>query len=310
MNHKVIEKKYDQISKSTKNQSSFRIYPLYGPLWISKTYNELPRLVFLLNKSGSYNDDENLGKIQYQVIANAKIRLGSKFYNKPICILQINDLNFCKQFYCFIETFSYEKNRKLFSNQQEIKEYIKRWEELFSTDKALSIKEQIGIWGELCFLNTFHRPEKVVDKWHGPENKKFDFLTSKEGIDVKTSNIGSVHHFSLGQIQAPHAAFIFSLQIMQDPQGLSLEDQIEKLKRKTKSKTCFFQKLVKTRIFQAPIDKNRYSVISQRFLDSRDIPQPRRIDPGVDDLHFRCDVSAAKAVPKKIENAIKSRLIQ
>ena len=279
-------------------------------MWISKSNEALPRLIFILDKQNSFDDEECLGKLNYRVVSSAKIVKQKKTSNESICIIQLNDIKYCKQFYYFLETFFYEKKLMRFQSQGVIKEYIQKWEEFFDSENILSLNEQIGLWGELFFINKFSIPGKIIEKWHGPENKKFDFLTAKEGIDVKTSTAGSVHHFSYGQIKPSHPAFFLSLFIAPDPAGVNLEQLIKAITRKTHNKGCFFRRLIKSRLFQASYDKTRYSLISQRFLNAENIPQPRLIDPGVEDLHFKCDVSAALPESKKIQQLVFSRLSQ
>lgn len=76
-----------------------------------------------------------------------------------------------------------------------IYEVLDRWHNFFrfKTNKKLSLEEQMGVFGELYYLqkwlNKFSdEPPLIIDAWKGPTKHRIDFVKKSIGIEIKTAS--------------------------------------------------------------------------------------------------------------------------
>lgn len=276
-------------------------------IWVSKTKDDKLIIVFILKKNIAKQEYVVFGKLSYEVILNAKIISNKRTSKEDICIVSLTDDEPKKAFLYFIESLYLYKNAKRLENQNYIKNYLQEWQDLFTDAPPLSREEQIGLWGELYFINQFSRPDKVIEKWRGPENKTFDFVTRYELIDIKTSNESTCHYFSLNQVSGQRPIYIFTYEIAEDSAGLNISDLIEQINKRIHNKALFFVRLVKTRVLNTLPQRTRYIPIQQRLIKGSNIPQPRKIDKGVEKVRFKSETcNSILETSKKLASLLKN----
>ena len=292
MNQEKLEKKFQSIKKSKRNKGCLFLELYRDPIWVAKGESEDYLIVFLLKNNRDIESPKMYGNLEFEVLNNCEIMFKKRKKRQNIAVITLSDVSLKNSFFLFLESFSYVKKPQRFSDPREIIRYIEEWKELFIGNSSLSHEEQLGLWGELYLINQYPKPDKVIEKWHGPEQKLFDFFSGKLFLDVKTSNKGTAHYFSLNQIKNEHPVFIYSLEVTEDPAGNSITELIENIKEKIKNKALFFEKLVKTKILNTQPIPTRFVPFQKRIIAGENIPQPRKVDIGVEAVRFKSETSS------------------
>lgn len=70
---------------------------------------------------------------------------------------------------------------------------LDRWHNFFrfKSNKRLSLEEQMGVFGELYYINNWlgkfeEEPPMIIDAWQGPTKHRVDFVKKNIGIEIKT----------------------------------------------------------------------------------------------------------------------------
>jgi len=304
MNYEKLEEKFQSIKKSKRNEDRLFLESYRDPIWIAKADPEDYIIVFLVRDGRDEEGSKRFGNLEFEVLHDCEIIFKKQKKRQDIALITLTDPSLRKSFFLFLESFFYVKNPSKFSNPREIIKYIEDWQELFIGNSCLSNEEQVGLWGELYLISQYPNPDKVIEKWHGPEQKLFDFFSGKLLLDVKTSNQGTAHYFNLNQIKNEHPVFIYALEITEEPTGSSIKELIAKIQKKIKNKGLFFEKLAKTKILNIEPIATRFIVIQKRIIAGRNIPQPRKIDIGVEAIRFKSETSSSKTEGKTSANVI------
>lgn len=74
-----------------------------------------------------------------------------------------------------------------------IYEVLDRWHNFFrfKSNKRLSLEEQMGVFGELFYIDTWlkkfsEEPPLIIDAWKGPTRHRVDFVKKNVGVEIKT----------------------------------------------------------------------------------------------------------------------------
>lgn len=74
-----------------------------------------------------------------------------------------------------------------------IYEVLDRWHNFFKRkyDKRLTVEEEMGLFGELYYLNEWlekfpQEPPLIIKQWKGPLKNRIDFVNNGNGIEIKT----------------------------------------------------------------------------------------------------------------------------
>lgn len=299
MNHLQIEKKFQTIKSSKPNENCLFLESFRDPIWIAKRDPDELFIVFLVKKTFNEEESRTFGNLEFEVLRNCEIIFKNKKERKDIALITLSEPSLKKSFFLFLESFSYVKNSTRFSKIDEITKYIEDWQELFIGNSSLSYEEQVGLWGELYFINQYLYPAKVIEKWHGPDQKLFDFFSGKILLDVKTSNQGTAHYFNLNQVKNEHPVYIYALEITEELTGSSIKELIASIQKKIANKALFFEKLAKTKILNIQPISTKFIPIQKRIIAGRNIPQPRKIDIGVEAVRFKSETSGSKIEGKQ-----------
>jgi len=244
--------------------------------------------------------EKKYGKISLRLYKNAKIKIKGKSKTASICIIELSDSRLSKTFYGLIQAILLKAKSSAsdWTRPDTIENYIQDWASLFGSDQELTNQEKIGLWGELYFITQNKHLDKTVEKWHGPEQKTFDFATKSEVLDIKTGLFSSEHHFRKSQVETKQKAVFICQRIKTSQKGKDLKHFVHQIKKKLKNKELFESKLAYLGYFKALNDSSKYIVESSKWVDSKHIPQPRKIDVGVINYEFKSDVSAAPSVKR------------
>jgi len=137
----------------------------------------------------------------------------------------------------------------------EIKNLLEKWKGMLSldTEKVMSIKSIIGLFGELLLLDHLVNVKKIkaLDYWVGPNGNRHDFEFSHHSIEVKSTtvkNSNEIHVNGVTQLE-PYpgkSVAILRIKLELEPNGISLPELIKKMKdAKSLNSEKFSEKLAK-----------------------------------------------------------------
>jgi hypothetical protein len=305
----------EQIFKKLKKGSSERILTLRQigkKIFLGKTHSDNQCLVVEIPKQGNLLvfHEKQYGKIILSFLPSKKIKLKNRIRESDILVVSLVEPTLNKTFYGLIQAFIQKasKDRMLLLKPKEIENYILEWALLFQSEKELSNLEKIGLWGELFFISQISEPDKIVERWHGPEQKTFDFMTSKEVIDIKTGLLTSEHHFSKSQIEHNKSCFFVCQRIRKSTKGVDLQQLVSVITRRLKNKELFESKLAYFGYYKTPNDNTKYENELSRWIGIKCIPQPRKIDTAVVSYEFRSETSGSAEISNSQKRIILKRL--
>ena len=312
---KVTIQKIEQIFRKLKKGNSKEVLTLRQigkKIFLGKTYSNNECLVIEISNKQTHfpSQEKQIGEIVLSCLLMKKIKIKNKTRVSNILILSLSEPSLNKTFYGLIQAFLQKasKDARFLSNPREIEDYILEWALLFQSSKELSTLEKIGLWGELFFISQNNKPDKMVEKWHGPEQKTFDFMTAKEVIDIKTGLLTSEHHFRKSQIENSNKCYFVCQRICKSHKGFHLQELVSLISKRLKNKELFESKLAYFGYYKTPTDTTKYQNDLTRWIESRSIPQPRKIDTGVVTYDFRSETSSAGEIKHSLQTEILKRL--
>lgn len=290
----------------------FRLLPVIRNLHLGRlTGGEYSVLVVLEGRPRSVTVE--YGGLRLQLFEDAEVRIGSGRQDAALGVLTCLDVtvlhNFCILVADMCELLRSETGE--FRTQQQFREYVARWADVFSLGLRLSRDAELGLWGELEVLSSLPDPELALASWHGPEAARFDFGGNGTYLEVKTSTLGHHHHFALEQASPPterSKLFIASVAVIDDPaSGRSLDEQVALLRTRLSTTLPLDRKLALLH-YRSGVYGAKYSLKDVRYFSGEDIPRPRMVDDGVTDVRFVADLSKTRTAPAMALNAALKRL--
>lgn len=306
-----IEKLFSGLKKGLRSKV-FALSPISNQFYLGKTFNEHECFIIKIPDRFSQRPEceKKVGKIVLSFYKDAKIKVRNITQKACIFVIELCEPSLCKTFYGLIQAFVAKSNQKSenWVRPDHIENYIQEWALLFSSDKELSELEKIGLWGELFFISQNKNPDKTIEKWHGPEQKSHDFVTGNESLDIKTGVRSFEHHFRKNQIETNGKVAFICQRIRASQKGKDLQRIVQEITKKLKNRELFQSKLAFLGYFKTQKDNLKYVLEAVRWVDSKHIPQPRKIDIGVTNYEFKSEVSAAKTLSKTYIQKIQKRL--
>jgi len=121
---------------------------------------------------------------------------------------------------------------------EDIKNLLEKWKNLLSldTEKAMSLKSVIGLFGELLLLDHLVNVKKIatLDNWVGPNGNRHDFEFLQHSIEVKSTTVkngNDIHVSGVTQLE-PYlgkTVAILRIKLEIEPNGMSLPQLIERI---------------------------------------------------------------------------------
>jgi hypothetical protein len=121
---------------------------------------------------------------------------------------------------------------------ENIKNLLEKWKNMLSldTEKVMSLKSVIGLFGELLILDYLVNVKKIatLDNWVGPNGNRHDFEFLQHSIEVKSTTVkngNEIHVSGVTQLE-PYpgkTVAILRIKLEIEPNGVSLPQLIEKI---------------------------------------------------------------------------------
>lgn len=171
--------------------------------------------------------------------------------------------------------------------------WVEDWQTLLSRRVALTLEEQLGLWGELWVMSKAAAPDALFAAWRGPDREPSDFFYDGKGLEVKVSQRAHVHHISESQVDAPrgvHEAFVLSIWVGQEPiSGVSLGELASTLLSRVLDPAALLKVLA--RVGYSPLDRDQYTtrflpLESPKWFPAEDVPRVRQMDEGISQLRY------------------------
>jgi len=186
---------------------------------------------------------------------------------------------------------------------------VRDWERLFRSRRQLGRDEELGLWGELWFLEQSRRLDAALAAWRGPDPGRLDFVGSRFAIEVKTSLSGHSHRTSVDQIRLGDAygnAFLMSLWAAESPDGQDLPALVAAIRSRCHASNEFERRLALTGFSDSDADcyDHRFVVVGEPlFIEWARLPRITAYDPGASNIAYTFEVDdttalAGDAVPQ------------
>jgi hypothetical protein len=200
----------------------------------------------------------------------------------------------------FCTTSSPNTNAEIAARVQQIAALFSR-----PNDNTLDL---IGLWGELTVIAHAPNTDAVVRCWSTRKTAKYDFVTDRFVLDVKTTTKSTPkHRFSFDQLRPSGAydVYVASLCVTEAPSGKTVADLIEAIVMRISDQRlrCAFlvQCLAKggRDLYRSELALRTYSGnASPNLFWAEDIPVPRvsSSDP-IDNVRFDVDLSELACLP-------------
>ncbi|SEQ35150.1 PD-(D/E)XK motif protein [Thalassovita taeanensis] len=200
-------------------------------LWFSIDANGHPSLLFETTK-GEEQPDLKLKYVEVEFARRCEIAMEggrSQVGTFTVVSFKDDDADLVRIFLRLLEeAFLAEKGPH---SSQEIRSKIITLAEIFSRLET-SVKDVIGLWGELHVIRRSHDPIKVARAWCLAKSAQFDFLGESHVLEVKaTTKARRLHRFSMEQVRPSSGlnSYICSVLLAELPSGMTVGELMDEV---------------------------------------------------------------------------------
>lgn len=176
------------------------------------------------------------------------------------------------------------------------------WELLLRSRPALSEEEQLGLWGELCFIAEAPSVDGAIRAWSPGKRDIVDFVHGGVGIELKTGGTRFRHSLSHHQSRAGVGDLRLSfgsLWVLPDASGRSLSDMVDVVTAVATELVALEEKLLRCGFArsQADLYSRRFSRAAPLALfRASDVPRVTAFDPGVSTIRYTVELDPARVL--------------
>lgn len=179
---------------------------------------------------------------------------------------------------------------------------VEEWQTLLAPRGRPSAEAEIGLWGELWFIERSRDLDRALRGWRGPDGDATDFFVEGMSAEVKTTRQRRRHHVSQSQVEEPvgtYEAWLLSLWVKTDPAGELTVPRLAAQILSRASDPADAQRRL-GRAGYSPGDRMAYSAAfvvlgEPEWFCVADVPCVRAVDPGVSQLRYRVSLDEAQA---------------
>jgi hypothetical protein len=195
-----------------------------------------------------------------------------------------------------------------------VRRTLRTWQWFWGIDpNRLSTEAEIGLFGELWFLERWAPFPDAIETWLGPTGHRHDFSAPRLSVEVKatrTTTDGPARHriANLDQLDAPETGrlLLFSLQVVADPNAANtLPVLVERINRRLQSRADLLgvlnQRLAQVGWTPAAVTQHpqRWRIVAEElYTVSESFPRLTRatfatgIPAGIDEIGYTLDLAA------------------
>jgi hypothetical protein len=171
---------------------------------------------------------------------------------------------------------------------------VEEWQTLLRPRGKPSKETELGLWGELWFIEQSRDIARALAAWRGPEGDHTDFFERGVAVEVKASRAERQHFVSQAQVESPvggHDAWLLSIWAKADPGSLlTVPFVADAILARAPDRGEAMRLLA--RAGYSPADRQEYAtpftLLSEpEWFAAPSVPRVRAADPGVSNLRYR-----------------------
>lgn len=176
---------------------------------------------------------------------------------------------------------------------------VEEWQTLLKPRGKPSKETELGLWGELWFIEQSRDVARALAAWRGPEGDHTDFFERGVAVEVKASRVVRQHFVSQAQVESPvgkQDAWLLSIWAKADPGSvLTVPFLADAILARAPDRAEGVRLLA--RAGYAPADRQEYAtaftLLSEpEWFAAPDVPRVRAADAGVSNLRYRVVLDA------------------
>lgn len=182
---------------------------------------------------------------------------------------------------------------------------VEEWQNLLMPRGRPSKEAELGIWGELWFVEQSRNIDRALSGWRGPEGDATDFFHDGVAVEVKASRTERQHFVSQAQVDMPvglNDSWLLSLWVKVDPgSGLTVPSIADAILARSADQADALRRLAQSGY--SPADRREYTsgfaLLSEpEWFATSDVPRVRAADPGISQLRYRAALDKARRADK------------
>lgn len=230
------------------------------------------------------------GQLRVSVEPLLEIRRGDRREVRPAVCIECIDDALIATFCTVAESIDRSLSATGSVTSAAVLEALRQWERLFHARRRLSREEEIGLWGELWFIQSAASVDKSILAWRAPDPSRLDFISAKFAVEVKTSLSGHEHRTSFDQVRSGDLhpdAFLLSLWVAEARDGKSLKDLVDEIRTRASERNEFERRLLRAGFADSdPYSLRLRPVGEPIYVEWKAIPRVRSFDPGALDIRY------------------------
>ncbi len=190
------------------------------------------------------------------------------------------------------------------------------WERLLRSRRRLSDTEEMGLWGELAFVDRMPDVDAAIRCWRGPFGDPVDFLGAGVGLECKTTKIRLQHHVSLSQVLRPLGdvpVYLVSQWAGIDAQaGRTVSDLVDGIAGRTTETVALERALLAVGYSRADaaLYKARFVLLeAAHWFAESDVPSIRQMDTGITQVRYVVQLDELRGLEDAEAQALERRLV-
>jgi hypothetical protein len=177
---------------------------------------------------------------------------------------------------------------------------VEEWQSLLRPRGKPSKEAELGLWGELWFIEQSGDVSRTLAAWRGLEGDQTDFFERGVAVETKASTVQRRHFVSQAQVEAPAGArdaWLLSIWAKVDPGSpLTVPFLADSIVARAPDKAAATRLLA--RAGYSPADRQEYgtpfTLLSEpAWFAAANVPRVRLADPGISHLRYRVTLDAA-----------------
>lgn len=327
MNTSEIYANLKNLQRGQVDAEAFYVFPLFDMQHkIGISVEGYPKFFVSTNDSASSTNNivREILSVEYNlscsIVENGELKKEDRF-----TIITLRSLEETLQKY-FIEIFVMMLQKLPSSpSRRELALEVEHLITIFSALSKPPVKKMQGLWTELLIIERSLHPETLINAWHIQPNAKYDFISGRDKIEVKsTSSEERTHHFSLDQLNpTPNSRLLIASAIVRESGQGSGGVSIRGLYDMICERVAVINARLKLSAVMAETIGSDYNKLETTFFDyttasdtlefydSNDVPHisKENVPEFVSDVKFESNLSHLKSIREKGDSFDRSNSI-
>jgi hypothetical protein len=189
---------------------------------------------------------------------------------------------------------------------QAILSAVEEWQTLLAPRGRPSAEVEVGLWGELWFIDSSLDVDRAVASWCGPEKETTDFFVGGVGAEVKTSRSARQHFVSQTQLVEPigtRDAWLLSLWVKPSPGARTVADMVKSVLARVSDRADAIRRMASAgfSLGDQALYTAGFELLSEPdWYAVSDVPRVRVVDQGISQLRYRVELDRALRAEQRV----------